>query len=853
MKFTKLATSDSFNYKMLNRLQQDCKYFIEHPNLKHLWAQDIDAQIKEMLKIYTSLDPKPEWISEDEIYNYEKQMKEVYTNKKDAFRNNWMNPKFEKESANDITFKVFYINDDMEKTEYKSFVDDKKAEQCAYKLFDKFKHQEPVWVERYKGNYDDGYTLLDLDPDTYDRKPIYKSYKSGYTNGKKDYNVGKVFDVDDLESNWRYSKEWKEGYWQGVADAQEKEFYKQSAIQQPNKPKPTTMLPDNMQWAWDPDAADWVAVLKDNDNTTPPLYDPNNQNVTNQTTSYMSTVKSASCLSEFLDGPRYSKEIKIEAGLIKEGLVKYAGFDFNRGTKYAITDKGLEVLRKASEKEHNEALNEREKLAYMFGFNTDEVSTLDTTGKTIKSEGTKKFNVKSLINKLYSEIKKSRGHWEGIDPLEYTYIDAKDVDDGTEIQVRDELSYEGMMKLAELLNKIIKEVDPQAYFEPLEPGIMIAFISDGNNKNASKKLAKKYTICEADDCELGEVEASSELDAKVKFGIEHPEYADSLSIKAICASEDKIFNVEYTYPDSESNVWYRGSVKVKADTEEEALKIAEEKLQGADTFKISNKSYSNDDLITKDSPVKTFKMDWYYDGEKVRNEYTDSKEVESANKPFESTMGFYTYEVLWQDNDDKEGEFIEPIRFELCDDRDIDEWSWKCEELFGKEWFYGFLSRKDVMDKVIKELNKWGTIKGEIKQVDSLYTGRLKRLHSNYEQTTNTKEPYPNPSETPHDDIVLENHDGWVNTADNHFEYTEEQKRLLPLFKLVNEYVAKKQIQLTEDVQNEENTIATGQAEVINELEHKVKDLGFYCEPIAEITNNDCIGQDIYSLKIFTK
>jgi len=222
-----------------------------------------------------------------------------------------------------------------------------------------------------------------------------------------------------------------------IITEEELELYKnkdnkiEAAIQQPNKPKPTTTLPDNMQWAWDPNVADWVAVLKDNSVTTPPLYDPNNQNLVNQnTTSYMSTVKS-SCLSKFLDGPQYSKEIKIEAGLIKNGLVKYAGFDFNKGTKYEITEKGLEVLRKASEAEHNETLNEREKLAYLFGFNTDEISTLDTTGKVIKN-------------------------------------------------------------------------------------------------------SKKWTICEADGTELGEVEADSELDAKVKFGIEHPEYAESLSISAKC-------------------------------------------------------------------------------------------------------------------------------------------------------------------------------------------------------------------------------------------------------------------------------------------------------------------------------
>ena len=429
---------------------------------------------------------------------------------------------------------------------------------------------------------------------------------------------------------------------------------KESAIQQPNKPKPTTMLPDNLEWSWDPNAADWVAVMKNNTNVTPPLYNPQNQNVVNQnTTSYMSNIKFASCLAEFLDGPRYSKEIKIEAGLIKDGLVKYAGFDFNRGAKYAITDKGLEVLRKASEAEHNEALNEREKLAYLFGFNTDEITTLDTTGKEIKSEGT-----------------------------------------------------------------------------------------------------KKYTIYEADGSELGEVEAQDEIDAKVKFGVEHPEYANSQSIKAICA-----------------------------------------------------------------------------------------KNIEAANKPFESTMGFYTYEVLWQDHDDKDGEFIEPIKFELCDDRDIDEWSWKCEELFGKEWFYGFLSKKDAMHKVIEELNKWGTIKGEIKQVDSLYTGRLKKLHSKYEETTEQHLDYPNPSFTPNRGITLENHDGWVNTAEQ--KVTPEFAKL---HELLGKYKADNLIQLA-DVDG--NLVASGDPQVINNLEHEVKDIGYYCESVSEDTDSDYA--ETYSLKIFLK
>lgn len=319
----------------------------------------------------------------------------------------------------------------------------------------------------------------------------------------------------------------------------------------PTKPKPTEQLPNNLMYVWDPNANDWIILQKDTNKATPPLYDPNNQNVTNQTTSYMSTVKS-SCLSKFLDGPQYSKEIKIEAGLIKEGLVKYAGFDFNRGTKYTITDKGLEVLRKASEAEHNEALNEREKLAYMFGFNTDKVSTLDTTGKVIHN-------------------------------------------------------------------------------------------------------GKKFTIFEADGTELGEVEAKDEIDAKVKFGIEHPEYADSLSISA-------------------------------------------------------------------------------------------------------------------------------------------------------------------------------------------------KIIDAQYEQTTEQHLDYPNPSETPHDDIILENHTGWVNTAK--LEDKDTYRKFFTLAKVLEEYKNK---DLIESIPSEDDNVefVAGDAKTINELESKIKDIGFYCESIKQV---DTTSQGlIYSLKIFLK
>lgn len=582
-------------------------------------------------------------------------------------------------------------------------------------------------------------------------------------------------------------------------------FLKIKSADMPTKPKPTEQLPNNLMYVWDPNANDWIILQKDTNKATPPLYDPNNQNVTNQTTSYMSNIKSASseivdkngkkaeegmwlykpivhstfrgdiplrlfqvkirhqkdgtdkpyllsenklitkgishikdgilfdtyeeakqyseshktkeekefdklddwqktdyylskqssCLSKFLDGPQYSKEIKIEAGLIKNGLVKYAGFDFNRGTKYAITTKGLEVLRKASEAEHNEALNEREKLAYMFGFNTDKVSTLDTTGKVIKQS------------------------------------------------------------------------------------------------------ARKWTICEADGSELGEVEADSELDAKVKFGIEHPEYADSQSICAKEIKASKEFFVEYSYPARTEDAWYITTDKVEANTEEEALQIAKEKLIGADNFHIVNKGFSNSDLYTKDSKPKYFHKDWYYDGEKLINEYTN----------------------------------------------------------FDKD--------------------------------------------AKYEETTESREPYPNPSETPNDHIILENHDGWVNTAsfeddirkqfqkphqklsnsDRDLELLEKQvldlidedkkEQIKALFdkvqfsdkeaaqvtpefaklhKLLGEYRKQNLIQLSD---LDGNLVASGDPQIINELEHQVKDIGYYCESVDEYTDSDYA--ETYSLKIFMK
>lgn len=66
-----------FLYQMLSRLELDCKYFLENGNSyeKYLWATTVDNQISAMKEIYNKLEEKPEWLSLEQINNYEKEMR----------------------------------------------------------------------------------------------------------------------------------------------------------------------------------------------------------------------------------------------------------------------------------------------------------------------------------------------------------------------------------------------------------------------------------------------------------------------------------------------------------------------------------------------------------------------------------------------------------------------------------------------------------------------------------------------------------------------------------------------------------------------------------------------------------
>lgn len=68
---------NTFNYMMLSRLQSDCDYYLGYGNrASHLWASDVDSHIKEMKRLWNNLPIKPEWLSMEQIEEYEKKMKD---------------------------------------------------------------------------------------------------------------------------------------------------------------------------------------------------------------------------------------------------------------------------------------------------------------------------------------------------------------------------------------------------------------------------------------------------------------------------------------------------------------------------------------------------------------------------------------------------------------------------------------------------------------------------------------------------------------------------------------------------------------------------------------------------------
>lgn len=73
-----LKTDNKFRYQLLDRMRQDCNYYLGYGNKspRVLWSGDEKRQIEHMKDIWNSFseDDKPEWLTWEQILEYEEKM-----------------------------------------------------------------------------------------------------------------------------------------------------------------------------------------------------------------------------------------------------------------------------------------------------------------------------------------------------------------------------------------------------------------------------------------------------------------------------------------------------------------------------------------------------------------------------------------------------------------------------------------------------------------------------------------------------------------------------------------------------------------------------------------------------------
>lgn len=70
--------TDGFKYMLLDRMKQDCNYYLGNGNRlkKYLWSNDEKEHIENMKALWNSFpdEKKPEWLTMEQIEAYEKEM-----------------------------------------------------------------------------------------------------------------------------------------------------------------------------------------------------------------------------------------------------------------------------------------------------------------------------------------------------------------------------------------------------------------------------------------------------------------------------------------------------------------------------------------------------------------------------------------------------------------------------------------------------------------------------------------------------------------------------------------------------------------------------------------------------------
>lgn len=72
------ADKKLFQYQLLDRMKQDCEYYLGYGNRNpmYLWSLEVKEHIQNMKDLWNNFDDdeKPEWLTWEQILDYEKQM-----------------------------------------------------------------------------------------------------------------------------------------------------------------------------------------------------------------------------------------------------------------------------------------------------------------------------------------------------------------------------------------------------------------------------------------------------------------------------------------------------------------------------------------------------------------------------------------------------------------------------------------------------------------------------------------------------------------------------------------------------------------------------------------------------------
>lgn len=104
-------------------------------------------------------------------------------------------------------------------------------------------------------------------------------------------------------------------------------------------------------------------------------------------------------------------------------------------------------------------------------------------------EAARSVNVDSLQERIYKEAKKVMmspefGFTEE-EVNEYLFVDVYQKDDATVVEVRADVSYDGLMMLMDALNPIVAKYDPDAYFDAETAGIATAYLFNNSVTSAT--------------------------------------------------------------------------------------------------------------------------------------------------------------------------------------------------------------------------------------------------------------------------------------------------------------------------------------------------------------------------------